>query len=617
MKINNNLIKVAGMIIFSVAFFINVFSLDIEMNIDLIMEEYIGKSVPGAAVAIVKEGEIVFTKGYGYSDVEEKKPVLPEKTVFEYGSVNKLFVWVSAMQLAEKGELDLNENISSYLPDEVMKKLKYNQPITMLDLMNHTGGFEDRMFDFAQKDMDFLPPLKETIVKAQPGQIFSPREVISYSNYGTALAAYVIKEITGEKFYDYERENIFYPSDMINVSGHPLYKTNPELIKNKAKGYIVKKEGLFQERNWIYVPAYPSGAADGTVVALAKFALALTPEKAIESPLFETSETFKQMFSKSYAPDEINTSVAHGFWEFDGEVPSFGHGGNTDGFTSFISVSPEKRMGLVVLLNSGTETNLIYELQELVFGKIKYGFFEGLEDPDPEEVSGRYLPSRAAHNNFLEIFSYLSSYEIEKTAPGEIRLLIPGHQASYIQVSPYKYNIYDSSSLVIKYLYPELLFEFSDGEIKRGTSGNSVDLVPLSAFRSWGWVNTSVVILLSGSFLLFLNPLILFIYNIKKGKAGSKLFISMNILGLTLVINNIFLIFTAFNYLYYSSQRVLPYIYGNIAISLISVLLIVLLFLKIEKFKEDNFLYRNRLIYSFVFLLMIFVLFNWNFMKIF
>jgi hypothetical protein len=105
---------------------------------------------------------------------------------------------------------------------------------------------------------------------------------------------------------------------MIHVSGHPLYKSNPELIKDKAKGYIVKEEGIFKERDWVYVPAYPSGAADGTVAALAKFALALTPKEAIESPLFETSETFNQLFSRSYAPDEIKTSIAHGFWEFDG-----------------------------------------------------------------------------------------------------------------------------------------------------------------------------------------------------------------------------------------------------------------------------------------------------------
>lgn len=616
MKRHSNYIKFFGLMFFSVFFLISGFSIS-EKEVDSIMEKYIGTSVPGASVAVVKDGEIILSKGYGFADIEEQKLVIAEETVFEYGSINKLFVWVSAMQLVERNELDLGERIANYLPEEVRKNLNYTRPITFLDLMNHSAGFEDSMFDFARKDMDSLSPLEGTLQEHQPKQIFRPSDIISYSNYGSALAAYVIDEISGEEYFDYQRKNIFIPLKMISVAGHPLYKYNPELLKNKAKGYVPEENGLFKEKGWVYVPAYPSGAADGTVLALAKFALALTPEKPLDSPLFQTTEIFNQIFSKSYIPENIETSIAHGFWEQEGKIASFGHGGNTAGFTSFFSVSPKERLGLVVLTNSGEETDLIYELQELIYGEKEEIDFKGLEEPSPKEIIGRYLPARAPYNNFLELFSYLSAYEVTSNSPGEITLIIPGHEANYVQVTPYKYNVYDSSSLIIKHLYPELSFEIDGDSIKRVTSGNSVDLIPADTFRPWIWVNITVIILMTCMLLFLIQPFFLFIYKIKmKGKI-SKSLIFLNILGLSLFINNSLLIYRAFSYLYYSSGRVLPFIYGNITISILYLILIVLMFIFRKRINTDVFNKKSIMFYSLILFIFLGTLYNWNFMTVF
>lgn len=616
MKKNNNYIKIAGIILFSVIFFVSAYSFP-DKEIENIMEKYIGISVPGAAIALVEDGEIIFAKGYGFADIDEQIPVKAEETVFEYGSINKLFVWVSAMQLVESKQLDLGENIERYLPEEVRKKFNYKEPITFMDLMNHNAGFEDPMFDFANKDMKKLSPLGLTLQGAQSKQVFLPREVISYSNYGSALGAYIIKTITGEKFFDYERKNIFYPSNMINIAGHPLYKYNPNLLEKKAKGYISEKDSIFKEKDWVYVPAYPSGAADGTVMALAKFALALTPEKSIDSPLFKTAETFDDTFSNSYSKDKLKTSIAHGFWEYEGEVSSYGHGGNTAGFTSFFSVAPEERLGLAVLINSGTETDLIYELQELIFGEIKNVDRKGITEPSSKELTGKYLPTRSSYNNFLELFSYLSAYEISSDEVGEVKLSIPGHEASYVQVAPYKYNIFNSSSLIIKYLYPELLFEKEGDSIKRVTSGNSVDLIPANTFRPWIWVNLTVIILTTGSLFFMIHPLLLIRYKLRaKGKINNIL-IFLNFLSISLVLNNLFLINQAFNYLYYSSMRVLPFIYGNILLSILSLVLIIGTIIFRKKVKVDSYNKKNIIISSIILFIFIATLYNWNFMTIF
>lgn len=623
MNILLKIVKVTGMILFSVTFFVSSFAFELdtekvlEEKIDSIMEEYIGSSVPGAAVVVVKDGKEFFSKGYGFSDIEKELKVEPDKTVFEYGSINKLFVWVSAMQLAEEGKLDLEKNIDFYLPEEINEQLNFSNSITMLDLMNHTAGFEDTLFDFAMEDLEKLPLLAETIQISQPDQVFKPREIISYSNYGSALAAYIIHELSGERFFDYERENIFFPLEMEKIAGHPLYKYNPNLIANKAKGYISEKDGVFKEKGWVYVPAYPSGSADGTATALAKFAIALTPEKPLESPLFKTQEAFEELFKKSYFPENIETSVAHGFWEYGGDITSFGHSGNTGGFTSFFSVNPENRVGLVVLLNSGEETDLIFEIQELIYGNIVKEKGVVLKTPSVKEVSGRYLPSRSPQNNFLQLFSFLSSYKISEYDDGEIKLTIPGHEALYYQVSPYKYNIYDSSSFVIKYLYPELLFEKEEESIKRVTSGNSVDLLPVNSLKPWVWVMGSVIILSTGMLFFLIHPLILIMYKIKiKGKLNKGL-IFLSVLGLSLTINNILLVTKAFEFLYYSSQKVQIYILTNIIFSIIFIIFLINMILIRKKIKLNNFNKKNIILYSFIYFLVLATLYNWNFMSLF
>lgn len=614
MNVYLKFIKVTGIIFLSVAFFVSAMAFELnnketlEKEIDSIINKYIGLSVPGVSIAVVKEGEILFSKGYGFADIENKIPVVPEETVFEYGSINKLFVWVSALQLVEEGKLKLDEKIEKYLPANINEYLQFTGSITMLDLMNHTAGFEDTLFDFAVKDMERLPLLADTIQIALPDQVFQPREIISYSNYGSALAAYVVHEISGERFFDYERKNIFFPLGMDKIAGHPLYKYNPKLIKNKAKGYISEMDGVFKEKGWVYVPAYPSGAADGTVTALAKFAIALTPENPIDSPLFDTKEAFEELFKQSYSPENIDTSVAHGFWEYGGKIKSFGHGGNTAGFTSYFAVSPETRDGLIVLLNSGEESDLIYELHELIFGEIKMETIPSLFAPSAKEIAGKYIPARAPHNNFLEIFSYLSSYEITEEGEGEIKLLIPGHEAKYLQVAPYKYNISEASSLIIKFLYPELLFEKDGNSIKRVTSGNSVDLIPVSTFRSWAWVMASVVIISTGFLFFLFYPFLLLFNKVRLKNTINIKMIYLSFLGFILAGNNILLISRAFKYLYYSSENIKNFILINIIISII--FLASSLYFLIFKKKETMF-------YSAIFLIVLITLYNWNFMTLF
>lgn len=200
---------------------------ELESFIDNYMAQYIGKSAPGAAVAVVKDGKIIFSKGYGYADLENGISV-DQQTVFEYGSISKLFVYTTIMRLVEDGKLDLQTDIQEYLPAGFLKKLTYAEPITMLNIMNHTTGFEDYLFDIILTSTIHLQSLEEVLLSAQPRQVYRPGTVSAYSNYAVALAAYIAEQMLGQEFYQYLEQSIFVPLGMQDTSAQITLADKPQ-----------------------------------------------------------------------------------------------------------------------------------------------------------------------------------------------------------------------------------------------------------------------------------------------------------------------------------------------------------------------------------------------------
>src|SRR5215217_8236113 len=110
---------------------------------DLLGRQLAENHIPGASVAVVKDGRLLFAKGYGYANLEQRTPVVADQTLVRVGSIAKLLTWTAVMQLVEQGKLDLNADINSYLAD-VTIPATYPAPITLAHLLTHTAGFEDR-----------------------------------------------------------------------------------------------------------------------------------------------------------------------------------------------------------------------------------------------------------------------------------------------------------------------------------------------------------------------------------------------------------------------------------------------------------------------------------------
>ena len=184
---------------------------DVETFLDGIVPLQLDREdVAGATVAVVKDGKPLFTKGYGYADVKNKKPV-GEETLFRPGSVSKLFTWTAVMQLVEQGKLDLGKDVNEYLDFKIPSA--FGQPISLKNILTHTAGFEEQLKDLFTADKR-SPNLGNFLKTHIPQRIFAPGTTPAYSNYATMLAGYVVERVSGQPFNDYIHQNIFKPLGM-------------------------------------------------------------------------------------------------------------------------------------------------------------------------------------------------------------------------------------------------------------------------------------------------------------------------------------------------------------------------------------------------------------------
>jgi CubicO group peptidase (beta-lactamase class C family) len=237
------------------------------------------KHVAGATVAVVKDGALFFAKGYGYADVEQRKPVDPERTLFRLGSTSKLFTWTAVMQLVEDGKLDLDADVNRYLDFKI--PATYPEPITLRHIMTHTAGFEEDLRDLIAKDSAHMVPLGRWLETHMPERVRPPGNYASYSNYATALAGYVVERVSGLSWDDYIERRILGPLGMNRTTGRqPL---PPQFREDMSHGYSFSR-GQFEPKEWeIIMGAAPAGSISASATDMATFMLAHLGNGAVET----------------------------------------------------------------------------------------------------------------------------------------------------------------------------------------------------------------------------------------------------------------------------------------------------------------------------------------------
>jgi CubicO group peptidase (beta-lactamase class C family) len=186
----------------------------------------------------VKDGEVLFTRGYGKANVEKGEPVLADKTLFRIASITKLFTTTAVMQLAEEGKLDLHRDINTYLTDVEIPNTYPGRPLTLHHLLTHSAGFEEHYTGSGARDASDVEPLDEYLSEQMPARVRPPGEVSSYSNYGMSLAGLVVQEVSGVPFDRYVEENVLDPLRMESTT--TVQPPVPKLRERLATGYDVE-----------------------------------------------------------------------------------------------------------------------------------------------------------------------------------------------------------------------------------------------------------------------------------------------------------------------------------------------------------------------------------------
>lgn len=357
----------------------------------------------GMSTAVFDKNGIIYSNCFGYAN-KEKKIALDKTHVIEWGSVTKTLIWVSAMQLKEQGKLDLDKDIREYLPENFLHNLHFDEPVTMLNLMNHNAGFENMMLGVETPYPEEVVSLGEFLKMHQPQQVFRPGTVSSYNNWSAALAGYIVECISGEPFYDYVRENIFEPLGMKNSSLKPDLSDNPYVAQKRKELECYYNDGTYAGNTYRYINIYPAGMCTSTPDDFIAYARAIADP---DSPLFQQKETYQEMISPSaYLGNTDFPTNCHGFWTLEFGDNVIGHSGATSGCTSQLQFDTKTGIGMIVLTNQCGEYNFANKMVQLIMGKPSADVHDGID--------GIVMSPATNFTGPLKILSYFNIVPVTK-----------------------------------------------------------------------------------------------------------------------------------------------------------------------------------------------------------
>ncbi len=381
------------------------------------------EDIAGAVVLVVKDGAILFAKGYGYSDAEKKTPVTVDTTLFRPGSVSKLFTWTAVMQLVEQGKLDLDRDINEYLDFKI--PAKFGKPITLRNIMTHTPGFEEQIKDLITEDAAPSATLKQHLVTHIPERIFPPGTTPAYSNYGASLAGYIVERVSGRPFNDYVDENIFKPLGMAHSTfAQPLPAELKPLMSN---GYRL---GSGKPKPFEIIEEAPAGALAATAADLGRFMIAHLQNGKFENAKILRPETAAQMHSRQFGLSPALNGMCLGFYEETRNGRRIiGHGGDTVYFHSDLHLMLENGIGFFVSYNSSGKgeisprSALWYHFLDRYFPYAPPKVEKlATAEADAKTVAGRYLTSRRSESNFLKVGAVEENVQVTPDENGTIKV---------------------------------------------------------------------------------------------------------------------------------------------------------------------------------------------------
>ena len=431
--------------------------------------------IPGAVVTVVKDGQVVTTRGYGWSNTGASggQPVAvdPQTSLFRVASISKIPTSIAAMQLVEQGKVDLDADISAYLDFEIERR--FDEPLTLRNLLTHSAGFEESI-RMAQDETDL-----EAYVKTNPPvQVFEPGSTPGYSNYGMALAGYIVQRVSGQPFETYVREHVLEPAGMTSSTyEQPLPK---DMAGSLGPGYTSTGEEVPFE----LMGDFPAGSL---TVSAPDFAAFMNAQLS-RSPKLLREETWEQMWSPGLGEERLGNrakagEMGLGYFDLSRHGRRVvGHGGDIVGWHSQFELYPEENTGIFISYNGdGNDSDSSNNLREDLAQGFADRYFPGETvkasgSKDSAErarqVAGSYVPSRVPWASFAAAWvPTLFPATIEQTGDGGLK----DGKTQYVEVEPWVWRQVDGRSAFAA--------QVEDGKVVSLSQGPALTLIPMTAVQ--------------------------------------------------------------------------------------------------------------------------------------
>jgi CubicO group peptidase (beta-lactamase class C family) len=407
--------------------------------------------IAGAVVAVVKDGQIVTERGYGYADVEKRTPVDPKLTLFRPGSVSKLFTWTAVMQQVEQGKIDLDADVNQYLDFKI--PARDGKPVTMRQLMQHVAGFEEQAKGIMSDDPK-SPNFEALLKQWVPERVFAPGSTPAYSNYGASLAGYIVQRVSGESFDDYIDKHIFAPLDMQHSTFRQPLPANLEPLMSQCYSLASEPAKKFE----IIGPA-PAGSLSSPGEDMAHFMIAHLQNGEYHGNRILKAETAEMMHNSPLTILPPLNRMELGFFETNlngREV--IAHLGDTQCFHTSLHLFLKEGVGFYVSFNTPGKAGAVGGLRGALFEDFADRYFPAAETAatavdaktsaeHAAMLKGHWVNSRGSQSSFLAAVGLFGQTKAGVNAKGE--LVVPfnglnGKPRHWVETAPFVWRDQDS-----------------------------------------------------------------------------------------------------------------------------------------------------------------------------
>lgn len=376
-------------------------------RIDQLFSKWDQDGSPGAALGVIKDGELIYANGYGLADLEHDVPI-DSSTVFYMASVSKHFLTMCILLLEEEGKLDLDDEIQMYLPDFP----RYEAPLTIRHFIHHTSGVRDNLTLWSLSGNSILDHVDETaiyeLIKRQKELNFTPGERYLYSNSCYFMLGMIVEKASGLSLRDYAEKHLFEPLGMEHTHFHDDVD---DLIKNRAFSYRPSLEGF--RNNIMRYDLVGSGGLYSNIEDMV-----LWDRNFNENRLGKGGPALIQkMQEEGLLNNGESSGYAFGLTKGNYRgLKSIGHGGALAGYRTFYIRFPELKVAIVLLANSSRfDTSVGRDVAAIVLEDELEPLEASDESAGPRE-NGNATPNRRPDRYEVEVDlnEYVGSYFSEE-----------------------------------------------------------------------------------------------------------------------------------------------------------------------------------------------------------